>query len=365
VITKSNSKRSPTRHKFADEKYMGPEPDTDIIIENRNDVRLTKAFNWYNYFYDNEAAKTWLVDYMGSNYSKQITHGVKTSATWRMSFTLGAIARLLSRGWTLPEQTISFLNTGIINLSKHGRKARTEVVVSVQDRIRDKANQFVYGTIDEHIDRFIEDKAYKFSLYELLAAEKPSPVACNMLREKLQAIYDEVGLKEGYEYLSVKDYKSTLAFYKIMLADVDRYHINKKTTRSTTRKPRLIKEQSADKLVAKVKYKKTDPELQLVSAPPHSLIKSQMAWIYNAKYKQISVYYASNEAGLSVKGTTITNFNELTSITKRVRKPKEVMQSILIGSKASLKKFMDTLKTASTPAKGRMNEDSVIVRVIK
>ena len=170
--------------------------------------------------------------------------------------------------------------------------------------------------------------------------------------------------KEGYEHLASAKYKSWLKFHKGLVDDAERYHANMKITRQV-RKPRAIKIKPAAKLVEKVKYKKEDTEQKLVSINPIDIIKAQSLWVYNTKYRQLSVYHAIDDGGLSVKGTTVTQFDEKKSVSKRLRKPHEVLPKLLGAGKVVLRSFMDDIKTNSTVPTGRINEDVILLRITK
>jgi hypothetical protein len=76
------------------------------------------------------------------------------------------------------------------------------------------------------------------------------------------------------------------------------------------------------------------------------------------------MYNADNAKGLTIKGTTIQNFNVETSIGKRLRKPDLVVKQVLDGGKIVLKKLLDGLTTKPAELTGRINSDTIIVRVI-
>jgi hypothetical protein len=74
---------------------------------------------------------------------------------------------------------------------------------------------------------------------------------------------------------------------------------------------------------------------------------------------------ASGPAGLSVKGTTVIGIDSTASMKKTLRKPEASINTMLTSSKIQLKKFMDTLTTKPTEANGRINIDTILLRVIK
>jgi hypothetical protein len=69
--------------------------------------------------------------------------------------------------------------------------------------------------------------------------------------------------------------------------------------------------------------------------------------------------------GLSIKGSTLTGFDEKTSIIKKLRKPTEQLNKLMQGGKIVLRKFMDEIKCKPKEATGRINNEVVLLRVIK
>jgi hypothetical protein len=105
------------------------------------------------------------------------------------------------------------------------------------------------------------------------------------------------------------------------------------------------------------------PELNLVSIAPEKIVGALQVWTYNTKTKLLGVYNADNAKGLTVKGSTLQNFNEQTSIGKRLRKPEIVLPNVLGAGKVQIKKILPDLTTKETNLTGRMNSDTIIVRV--
>ena len=129
------------------------------------------------------------------------------------------------------------------------------------------------------------------------------------------------------------------------------------------RKPRKAKVVSKDKLVAKLKYMKTNEPLKLVSVNPVDIIGAGELWIFNTKTRKLGKYVAAEFNTLNVKGTTITNFDEFKSIQKTIRKPEEKLKEFKAANKVALRKFIDDINATDTRLNGRINEDTILLRV--
>ncbi len=130
------------------------------------------------------------------------------------------------------------------------------------------------------------------------------------------------------------------------------------------RKPRKRKVKTAEQLVQKAKYKTEDKTLGLVGKTPEQIVGSRFAWIYNTRYMKLSKCVAPEGQQLSFKGSTIQNLDEKLSKAKRVSKiPK--LKEILETTRARAEKLFSEYRGTEQYAPGRLNEDTLIVRVDK
>ena len=66
---------------------------------------------------------------------------------------------------------------------------------------------------------------------------------------------------------------------------------------------------------------------------------------------------------LNIKGTTLTGFNTSTSIGKTLRKPEEKLKEFMKAGKVQLRKFLDDIKATETLGNGRINSDTILLKV--
>jgi hypothetical protein len=72
---------------------------------------------------------------------------------------------------------------------------------------------------------------------------------------------------------------------------------------------------------------------------------------------------AAEFAELSIKGTSITNFNESLSIQKTVRKPEDKLKEFKTAGKVALRKFLEDINAVDTKMNGRISEDTILLKV--
>jgi hypothetical protein len=150
-----------------------------------------------------------------------------------------------------------------------------------------------------------------------------------------------------------------IAFYQEISSACDMLAQEAKVNRA----PRKTKAVPKDKLVAKLKYMKSNEPLKLVSINPVDIIGCGELWIFNTKTRKLGKYIAAEFQTLGVKGTTITGFDEFKSVQKTVRKPEEKLKEFKAANKVALRKFLDEINATDTKMNGRINEDTILLKV--
>jgi hypothetical protein len=166
-------------------------------------------------------------------------------------------------------------------------------------------------------------------------------------------------LKEGYSHRSRKQIKNLIAFYQEIMAACTMLAQEAKVNRA----PRAKKAVPAEKIVAKLKYMKTNEPLKLVSVNPTDIIGASELWVYNTKNRKLGHYVATEFNVLGVKGTSLTGFDEFKSVCKTLRKPEEKLKEFKAAGKVQLRKFLDDINATDTKMNGRINEETILLKV--
>jgi hypothetical protein len=133
-------------------------------------------------------------------------------------------------------------------------------------------------------------------------------------------------------------------------------------TAKVARKVRAKKAPSKEKLVAKIKFKATDDRYKLVSIKPEDVLQSLELWVFNSKTRKLGCYVATDLASLSIKGTTIINFDESKSVAKTVRKPEEFLRDVKSLPKTKMRKLYESINSVETKLNGRINTDMLLLK---
>lgn len=345
--------------KSIDDKYYGSEP-IDVSIKGYGD-----ALNWYNYMHELDQARDWLLEHMKrSGFQKTQIASVRKCPKYRVPTTIGWQARMMMNGNTLSESSMNFFNQRLDELFKLGESIKDEAevkiekpVISIQERTQAKIQQLI-AECEEAID-----SDSKLNIYDWLKGKEATSQAATAICDFYSKWLPDFEPDEFDTRNEKKARAEQLKYWTQFIYDCERYVGNLKVTK--IRKPREKKQKSAVELVKSIKYQKEYPSLKIVSVNPAEIVGCNQLWTYNTKYKKLTRYDASGPSGIQVKGTTLIGFDVERSIAKSLRKPDITIKSLLGAGKISLRKFMDELKTNESKPNGRINSDTILLRVIK
>lgn len=336
---------------------------------------LSAAFNWYNQEKDKKDARAYLKEYISQHFTKNDVKRFDRLPDHKIISTYGWVTRLVYNGALLKESDHIKLDNYIKGiLDTPGQVEEEEVVVekvarpSVRDNMKEKVNEYL-GELEGALDDFIiSDK--DFDLYANLKGRSiPQPYVPFIIEwvrktaAEFISVYETTDsvIKEGYSNIPRRKLTQLIKLMSQWLEDAEKYGQFKKANR----KPRAKKVKSPVQQVAKIKFKKEDTELGIKSVFPSEMVGASQVWIYNTKYKKLAVYRSDSSIGIQVKGTTLQNYEPENCEQKALRKPKEVLDKVLTAGKVQLRRILDELTTKESPVNGRINEECIILRVIK
>lgn len=348
------------------------------------------AMDFYRLEADSKFAKPAVLKWMQTvGCTKEDIQAFKKTKDSRCSSTMGAVASCLIRGMT-PQRddfnnghdSSAWLSKAINEVIEQGKndideetkiQIKADVYVpSIQERLREAANRMT-DEIEDAIESFQTDpdnfdpKAFK--ILNLLKGKGAKGAHARIIKGFYQPELDELlelasgnadeQLREGYSHRSKKQIRSLIAFYQEIASACDMLAQEQKVNR----KPRIKKPTDKTKLIAKLKYKKTDDSLKLVSINPIDIIGSKELWVYNNKTRKLGKYVAADFQDLGVKGTSIIGFDENKSIMKTLRKPEEKLKEFKSAGKVQLRKFLEEINSVDVKMNGRINEEILLIKV--
>lgn len=165
---------------------------------------------------------------------------------------------------------------------------------------------------------------------------------------------------EGYSHLKRPELNRRIKSCQAMLEDLDRIRSAAKATRAT----RVKQPKAADKQVAKVQYKKEDTEFKLVSIPPIKIVGGGRLYTFNTKTRALTEYITQDVKGFEISGTSIKNIDNVNSRTVKLRKPEQILPFVLGKTPNQIDKEWKTLTTKTSIPNGRLNGDTILLRVL-
>ena len=350
------------------------EPKVDVTSDNYT-THLAHAFSFYNMNNDKKDARafmrTYLKSYDKTNFAVKQFDSVPDSSFIQ---TYGWLARIKSNGAILRKDHEADFSQYITKLltTEYPKEIVKEVDTpkpTIQDYMKEKVKEYL-GELEGVLDDIIKNTDSSFNLYNDLKLKNIPKQYCEDIiawadkktKEYIEAYNStDSEVKEGYSNLGKRKLSKLINLLNEFDEDISKYTEFKKANR----KPRVRKAKPASQQVQKLKYLKEFPELKLTSISPTEIVGASQVWIYNTKYKKLAVYRSDSALGIQVKGTTLQNYDPELCEQKTVRKPELFLKQVLEASKVKLRKIMDELSTKESDANGRINEECIILKVIK
>jgi hypothetical protein len=393
-VKKPKTARKPM---ILDEKYTGAEPvweGSDKWSIERFRKEQHRGFYYYNYHNAPRDLIPNVIKWMEVNkYSKEDIRAYKENPDWATTSTIGSLATMLLRGmptkhpksedrdndeW-LREKLGEMITKGRELLeSKRKEEKRTSGLVqpTIQDRVREAMYLHVEA-IEDWLEGFIKDPntfdPKGFNVLNHFKSREINQAHARLIREQYaysKQDYDELlsstkdksdaytQLVDGYSRYTKAQQRNMQAALTEIIAACDMILQKAKVERKTRTKKAPTKE----KLVAKIKYKATDDRYKLVSVKPEEAVNCLELWVFNSKTRKLGCYVASDLAALSVKGSSIINFNEAKSLAKTVRKPEEFLRDVKSLPKTKMRKLYESINSVETKMNGRINAEILLLK---
>ena len=382
---------------FLDEKYTGPEPtwegwekwSTEKFWKEKH-----RGLYYYNYFNTYKDLAPNLYKWMATaGYTKEDIRCIKEIPDSHMTITAAALATMYLRGMPENREDMEHQDSGkwvreeLAKAMVKGRalldqKAATDKSSanlhqpSIQERIRE-ATYVHLEAIEDWLEGFIKNpetfNPKSFNVINYFKSQEINQAHARIIRDKYayskedydlllappkDKTDDYMQLVEGYSCYTKAHIKNMHIALTEILSACDMFLQQAKVNR----KPRAVKAPNKEKLIAKLKFKLNDDRYKLVSIKPEECLQALELWVFNTKTRKLGCYVASDQAALSIKGTTIINFNENKSIAKTLRKPEEQLRDSRNLPKTKMRKLYEGVNSIETKLNGRINDDIILLK---
>lgn len=353
------------------EHFTGSEPKFDREISK---IELVQSLNWYSQNRVEKDAEKYASDFFKKKLKvTNVDNVIKNS-----SITFGFICRLVYNGAKLSQKDQEWFDSQIESIKSKSKIKKVVQVTdatpvptfNIQDRIKEKASECI-GEMEGYIDDLVSSD-FKISLnpYGLMHGMEIKSVHVRHISnhfKKKRIEYDEVvnttdkDLKDGYSNFTKTQLKKLVSLFDQIILDCNK--ISDESVK--TRKPRKVKKKTPEQLVAKVKICEEFSELGLKSIAAKDIIGATQLWVYNTKTRKLGVYHAEDAGGFTVKGTSVENYNESKSVQKKLRKPEVTLPEVLKAGKVAIRNILPDIRAVESPLTGRLNTDTILLRILK
>ena len=384
-MAKSKKRAIPRRGnaaKLAEESNIGRETiDWSSVKPEEYRKNILETLRHYGYFYEKKSYVSWSIEWIKAKRPSDLK-AFKASEDWRVSATLAGLMKMQLMGAELEQSDIDFIESSVARILQIGKMNIDNTVEEVEEDkepvkrknpselLKEKTLNItgeIEGFIDDYLDGTLDKK---FSLYTHLktidAAAQTGRDVAKFYREMEAELIEltvnkDAELVEGYNNLSTREQKGLLKLISGFVSDGEKYVLSKKANR----KPRAKKATPATKQVAKVVYQKECADFKISSTSPAYIVGATEVYLFNTKTRVIKYLVTDNKDGFIVSGTTVKNYDEELSFKKKLRKPEETIDSINKVTKLRALKALKALKTKASSTDGRINADTVILKVNK
>ena len=350
--------------------FAGQEPKFSIELTQTD---LSKTLAWYAQNKDKNDAFKYACDYFKKKLKIDASSVLKSKVA-----TFGFVCRILSNGGSLPIKNQVWFDDEVEDIKKQLAKKPVEDnvpvvktnVINIQDRIREKASECIgelEGQIDDLILSGFKANVAPYAIFHTMNIKDAQTKFIVDWAKNKRNEFDDVlttddeQVKEGWSNYTKPQIKKLVAYCDQVILDCQK--VSGESVKS--RKPRKRKQKTPEQLVAKMKYMEEFKELKLTSVKSTEIIGVMQLWVYNTKTRKLGVYHADDAGGLSVKGSGILNYSESKSVQKKLRKPEEMLPDVLNGGKVFLRNVMDGIRAVESKLTGRINGDTILLKVVK
>lgn len=180
----------PLNPRSPDTKYVGEEPLWRSQPTEDRFTALSRAFNWYNYFYGKKEAKEFVTAYLDVHERAKDAKKIRSMSDSQVRLTTGWLCRMSLMGLQLNEHEQIKLDNMIAELLAIKEQKQEEAKeaddtapkVTIQDRLREKVSECL-GELDGLFDEFITAGAKLNADYKPVSLMRSMNIAPQMINQ--------------------------------------------------------------------------------------------------------------------------------------------------------------------------------------
>jgi len=329
------------------ERMLNGASEPKFTALNSDKLNMMHGLNHYNIHVKKEMSKKWVMEWVKKN-APELVSGLKDKKDFRFE-NLGFVFRMASHGFILEDKQVENIKNRLVALSKF---VEPEVV----------EERKVVAKKPVVINKALE--SFDYAIDAVFSGKTPEAVALGTDKKQQAEVVAQCDkilfeMEDAPEYFDKNKARAAKKFLTNLKKQVET--VVKVVKQQKVRKvaPKKI---NPAKMVSGLVIKKEDKALGLVSLRPEQLIGAKQAIVYNTEFRFLMYFKSASDDGFMVSGSTLKNFDVEKSFFKKVRKPEEMAKAISGQSVATIKKFIESIKSTQYACKGRLNENAMILK---
>jgi len=363
-IAASKARAARTREYITNSK-----PDFSLLVLSNLEYNslFGAALNWLTAEFNHADMKN-----LALVWAEQNNHDAEALAKVA-EFEFGSIGKnvyILNEGGELPERVILKMTETVAMLTAKGK------TLVEKEKVKSNYKKFIkvpgHILADEVQDMIILKNADDQNLSELIFDSKLAQSDVANFAARIRAFLsdwesNEPQCAEMRDIMGEERSTYNREKYRIALKIAEMLTENIKAERKVNKKKVGYSAYKAERTVKNIKTKKIDMEYNIVSLPPEEIVGSRVLLTFNTKNRRLGYYVAKDDTTLSVKGTTILNFDENKSFAKIVRNTDKDLAPFRSAKNERRVEVLITenIKGVIHKMNGRVNSDTVILKVFK
>lgn len=335
------------------------EPITDAF---KYKLSLMEYMSYHNTNTSDKDRRKWAEEYLQEKGIKFRMSGIHD----REFRVLGSLVRLIALDAYIAPEEEDRIKSEISRLKEFKQEKEVEAkdapVKKESNKGADKASEFL-GEFEGLIDEYFETRKIP-NIQALLTSMSVTGASSSIISAyaerrvaELRVILEDNELRGCYS-LSKPEFKRLIGIYESLKEK------GGQVKRVVNRAPRAKKEKPAGVLVQNLKFKQSDEELGLKSVSVTGIIGANEVYIFRCDGRKLQYFKAVDGMTLTVKGTTILNFDTEKSHQKTIRKP-EILKDFHTKGKRDAIKVIKEIRSVEGRVNGRTSEHAIILSTFK
>ena len=299
------------------------------------------ALNYANYTFSHEQLKKFAQKYSVLD--------LKKVPDWEF-YHIGIMTWLKQNDTDFTDSEILKINECLFQLFKKYEEKEKDKKVYVS--LKTKITNLLIGELEGFIDDFSYDKN-DYEIPNKLIEKAGHPIDIKKVITHFDNRFNELH--------DLVDKQSFIIAINTIRDSLNEINNTKPKMTKRIRKPKKI---NPTKMVKNLNYLKNTEDNKFKSIDPEKIIGANTLWVWDTKYGKLGTYIAKSDEQLSIKGSTIQNFDASSSIQKKIRRSEEkILSQLLLAGKVTQRKILDGIKTLEKPLTGRINSYTILIRL--